>query len=100
MKKITLLFASAVLLISFTNIANAHSKKYCYKKNFEKSDTNGDGVITKDEMIDFATKRAKMNFEEADLNNDGKITAEEHKSAKEKSKEKRKEKKKENYDNY
>ncbi len=41
--------------------------------NFVKIDTNGDGVVTKDEATAYA---AKM-FDEADTNHDGKLTQDE-----------------------
>jgi opacity protein-like surface antigen len=42
-------------------------------KFFEEADTNGDGVISKDEALANAARR----FDEKDTNNDGKLTKEE-----------------------
>lgn len=57
-------------------------------KMFEKHDTNGDGVITKDEFLAHAEER----FSQMDADGDGSVTKEEGQAAKEKMKEKWKEK--------
>ena len=41
--------------------------------NFVKMDTNGDGFVTKDEVVAYAQKM----FDEADTNHDGKLTQDE-----------------------
>ena len=55
-------------------------------KMFEKHDTNGDGVISKDEFLDHATSR----FSEMDANDDGEVSKEEAKAAHDRMREKMK----------
>ncbi len=63
------------------------------QRMFDMHDTNKDGVVSKAEFLEHATKR----FAEMDLNGDGEITKEEAKKAHEKMREKFKEKRKEKH---
>ena len=58
---------------AYANMNHAKDGKAMEDAWFKKLDTNGDGVITKEEHDDFANKM----FLDADTNGDGKITKDE-----------------------
>ncbi len=79
MKKLLTLSAVA-LALSFTPALAGERTDVDHKGGmFEKHDTNGDGVISKDEFL----KQAEERFGKMDANGDGNVTAEEGKAAKE-----------------
>lgn len=57
---------------------------------FEQKDTNGDGVVSKDEFLAFSQAKAEERFGKMDADGDGKITREEAQAAHEKMREQRK----------
>ncbi len=77
----TLFSALAAMAISSATFAEPASTddmaKHTKKGYFAHIDTNGDGVITKDEATAAALKR----FEKMDANGDGKVTKEEARAA-------------------
>ncbi len=94
MKKILVLTALVFGVASVSSYALAegergHGKHKGAKlaKMFEKSDLNGDGVISKEEFM----KKAEERFAKMDLDGNGEITKEEAQQAREKMKEKWKE---------
>ncbi len=94
MKKILMVsaLAFAVVAPSFVAMAKDHGGKKGHhngEKMFERGDTNGDGVISKDEFL----KGAEERFNKMDLDGNGEVTKEEAKQAREKMIEKWKEKK-------
>lgn len=95
-KKLMMLAATALMMQATPVFADNHGgpdgERGKHKgKMFEMHDTDGDGVVTKDEFLSHAEER----FGKMDADGDGKITKEEsaeaHKAMKEKFKEKRKE---------
>lgn len=95
MKKL-MAFTAVAMAISMTPALAEHheGKKGDHKgKMFEKHDTNGDGVISKDEFLSHATER----FNKMDADGNGEVTKEEgeaaHEAMREKMKEKRAERK-------
>jgi hypothetical protein len=95
MKKLLTLLALA--LVSTSVLANDHEGKGEKKgagKWFEKTDTNKDGAVSKEE----ARAAQDEKFKKTDANNDGKITKEEMQAHREKMKEERKKRKEERKD--
>ncbi len=84
--------AAVIALSSAPALADDHGDKMHHKgdrgaKMFEKHDTDGDGVVTKEEALSHAEAR----FDKMDADGDGKLTKDEAKAAKEKMREKWKE---------
>ncbi len=97
MKKILTVAALGVSMLAFSGgaMADDHGEKGKHKrggkmmeKMFEKSDVNGDGVISKAEFLTQAEKR----FSELDADGNGEVTKDEAKAHHEKMREKWKEK--------
>lgn len=87
MKKL-LTFGAVALALSVTPaLADNHGDSGKKGKMFEKHDTNGDGVISKDEFLNHAEER----FSNIDADGDGSVSKEEAKARHEAMKEKRKE---------
>lgn len=64
----------------------------------DKADTDGDGVISKEEFMQKHMKRGEKMFGKLDADGDGQISAEERKAAREKFKEHRKKHKGDHHD--
>ncbi|MFK7839836.1 MAG: hypothetical protein AB8B83_05840 [Bdellovibrionales bacterium] len=90
MKKILMLAAAIFAFGATPVLADGHGEGGKGKK-FEKHDTNGDGVISKDEFLDHASER----FSKMDSNSDGTISKEEAKAGHEKRRAEMKERMKE-----
>ena len=79
MNTVSKIIISAVAALAVSNVAFSETKatddtsKHEMKKHGLYGDTNGDGVVTKDEAMAKALKR----FEKMDANGDGQITKEE-----------------------
>ncbi len=86
-KWILMMGAAALVLQASPVLADNHGGKH-HGKMFEKHDTNGDGVISKEEFLSHAEDR----FSKMDTDGDGSVTKEEGEAAKAKMKEKWKEK--------
>lgn len=69
----TALTGIAVSLLAATGVAVAQDMRPPRPGAVMRADTNGDGVITRQEVIDQATKR----FDRLDTNHDGKLEASE-----------------------
>ena len=84
MKKLLMLSALVLTVGAAPALAGDYEGKGDHKgKMFEKHDTNGDGVISKEEFLDHATNR----FSEMDANDDGEVSKEEAKAAHDKMRE-------------
>lgn len=89
MKKL-LAFTAVALAMSMTPaLADNHSDKGGKGKMFEKHDTNGDGVISKDEFMSHAEER----FGGIDADGNGEISQDEAKAKRAEMKDKMKERK-------
>lgn len=73
-----LTIGAAAMAFSGPVMAGEHGGKH-HGKMFEKHDTNGDGVITKEEALSHAEAR----FDKMDADGDGSVTKEEATAAKE-----------------
>ena len=82
-KKFALLLAAALMLQAAPVLADNHDGNGHKGKMFERSDINGDGVISRDE--------AQVRFDKMDADRDGSVSREESRNAMEKWKKKRKE---------
>ncbi len=89
MKKIFLLSAIALAVSTAPALAEHHEKDGQHGKDriFIKMDTDGNGIVEKEEFMDHTEER----FNDMDLNNDGEITKDEAEQAHEKMREKVKE---------
>lgn len=93
MKYYALIPLALAAFVANPALADHHEKGGKHAKHFEKSDKDGDGVISKSEFMDQAEER----FMTMDANNDGSISKDEiaakYKERREKMKEKRAERK-------
>ncbi len=89
-KLLTLGVVAGGLLFVPVAYADHHGGKNRGEKMFEKHDTNGDGVISKEEFMAHAEER----FGKMDKDGDGKVTKEEAREVREEMKKKWKEHKK------
>lgn len=88
----TLFSALAVaLLVASPALAQEGGKKFDpakaeakHAERFAKTDTNNDGVISRDEFLASHAKRAEEMFTKIDADNDGKVTKDEMKAGHEK----------------
>lgn len=87
--KILLMAASALVLATMPAMAEDGGKGKHHGKMFEKHDTNGDGVVSKDEFLSHAEER----FGKMDADGDGNFTKEEAEAVRAEMKEKWKERK-------
>lgn len=89
----TMMLAGALLAAPVTAMADHHGEGKGHKGGhmFKKMDSNEDGVITRGEFLNHATKR----FKTMDADGDGTITKDEAKAAHTKMREKRKERREE-----
>lgn len=87
MRKILALGVCALAFSATPALADHHKGGDHKGKMFEKHDTNGDGVISKDEFL----KGAEERFSKMDTDGNGEVTKEEAKAAHEKMREKIKE---------
>lgn len=84
MKKLLMLSAVLLTASAVPAFADSHGGKHHKGKMFEKHDTNGDGVISKDEFLGHAQER----FSKMDADGNGEVSKEEAKAAHEKMREK------------
>ena len=83
---VTLIVAGALAIPAMASAqGGGHGFGQRSGKWFSRMDVNGDGVVSKDEIAQFAEKR----FASADANKDGNVTADEFKAAREKRREER-----------
>ncbi|MEM6812093.1 MAG: EF-hand domain-containing protein [Pseudomonadota bacterium] len=86
MKKILMLTAAGFMIQAAPVLAEdhgdhkAHGKKDKMQAVFQETDTNGDGMISRDEYLSHVQKKASEKFAEKDTDGDGNITMEESKS--------------------
>ncbi len=91
MKKLLALGACAFAFSVTPALADHHEGGDHKGKMFEKHDTNGDGVISKDEFLTHAAEKAEERFAKMDADGNGEVSKEEAAAAKEKWREKMKE---------
>lgn len=87
MKSTYLLLGAFALVFQATPVLAGHHEDKAGGKMFEHQDTNGDGMISKDEFM----KHAEERFMKMDADGNGSISKEEAKEVKYKAKEKMKE---------
>ena len=88
MKKLFLLSTIALAVSTAPALAEHHEKDGKHKDRiFVKMDSDGNGVVEKEEFMDHTEER----FDDMDINNDGEITKDEAEQAHEKMREKFKE---------
>lgn len=100
---VTIFTVIALIIIFFGNITTSFAEggkgKGCSShkgKMFERTDTNGDGVISREEF----SAKAERRFKKMDANSDGKVTKEEAKNHHAAMREKYKKHHQENKDTY
>ena len=79
----TLVIASLLALAPLASFAADHPRHGPAGADMLKWDTNGDGVVTKEEAQSASASNVAKRFDELDLNKDGQITKEEMSEARE-----------------
>ena len=72
-----LLFSILIALPSYSNENMVKPKSSKLRQRFEKIDTNGDGLLSKSEMLDAHRERIEKIFIKFDKNNDGNLSRDE-----------------------
>ena len=74
---LTLALTFFIALPSYSNTTYEKSNSHRMRKNFEKIDKNGDGLLSKDEMIQAHSDRIDNLFLKFDKNEDNKLSRKE-----------------------
>lgn len=82
MIKFTALTAAALMLIGVASADQHEGGEREKGGKMAKIDTNGDGFVSKDEMLAAHAERVNKHFAKMDTNNDGKLSKEEMKAGK------------------